>query len=79
MPSKLVTFVGTGAATVPITDSTGTKVNLVISNIVPNSRIQIYNTTDSTEIYNAVVTGTSLSLLQPGLQIKILELELHTV
>ena len=64
MPSKLVTFVGTGAATVPITDSTGTKVNLVISNIVPNSRIQIYNTTDSTEIYNAVVTGTSLSLLQ---------------
>lgn len=64
MPSKVVTFVGTGAATVPITDSTGTKVNLVISNIVPNSRIQIYNTTDSTEIYNAVVTGTSLSLLQ---------------
>lgn len=64
MPTKNVSFVGTGSTTNFITDSTGTKVNINLTNIVPNSRIQIYNVTDATEIYNAVVTGTSLTLPQ---------------
>jgi hypothetical protein len=50
-----------------ITTNTGPNITVeipvqyTISNIVAGSRIQIYNTTTSTEIYNAIVAGTSYS------------------
>lgn len=42
-------------------DSTGTHVLLSVTGLVAGSRIQLYNTTDASEIYNAVVAGTSYS------------------
>lgn len=62
MPSKVVTFVGTGAATVPITDSTGTKTAIQIANLIANSRVQLYEVESSTEIFNQIVPGTSLKV-----------------
>jgi hypothetical protein len=36
-----------------------------LSTIVPNSRVQIYDTTNSVELYNQIVTGTTLSYSAP--------------
>lgn len=50
--------------TVPITYSSGTAVygNVTVSGLVANSRVRLYNTTDATELYNAVVAGTSTTI-----------------
>lgn len=62
MPAKSLTFIGSGSTTMIVTDSTGVKVNINVNGFVANSRIQLYNATTSTEIYNDVVAGTSLSV-----------------
>lgn len=62
MPTKLVTFVGTGAATVPITDSTGTKTAIQIANLIANSRVQLYEVESAAELFNQIVPGTSLKV-----------------
>ena len=62
MPSKTLTFVGTGSTTLIVVDSTGTKVNISVSGYTLGSRIQIYNLTNSSEIYNAIPSNTNLSV-----------------
>lgn len=36
-----------------------------ITGIIPNSRVQIYDTTNSTELYNGIVTGPTLTYTTP--------------
>lgn len=62
MPSKTLTFVGTGSTSLTVVDSTGTKVNISVSGYTLGSRIQIYNLSDSIETYNSIPAGTSLSI-----------------
>jgi hypothetical protein len=50
-----------GTSTVPITHSAGTLVPIVVSGLVTGSRIQVYDVTSSTELYNDI-PGTSLLL-----------------
>jgi hypothetical protein len=52
----------TGTSTLPITHSGGVYTAITVSGFVANSRIQVYNQTTSTELYNAIVSGTSLRI-----------------
>lgn len=45
-----------------ITASNGVFTNISISGLIANSRVRVNNTTDNIEIYNAVVTGTSVTI-----------------
>lgn len=58
----ILTMTGTAQSGINITHTSGTKVwtRIALNGITSNSRVRIYNTTDSTEIYNDVVSGTSL-------------------
>lgn len=60
MPTKTLSFVGTGKTTLIVKDLTGTKVNITLTGLTANTRVQLYNLATSTEVYNAIVTGTSL-------------------
>lgn len=51
-----VTFVNTGPN---ITVDNAARVALTVNNVISGSRIQIYNSTTSTEIVNQIVSGTS--------------------
>lgn len=60
MPTKTLTFIGTGSTTLTVVDSVGTKVNISVSGYILGSRIQVYNSTDSAELYNGIPGATSL-------------------
>ena len=57
-----LTMNGTATSSGNITHTTGTKVwtRIALSGLTANSRVQLYDSTSSTELYNAVVAGTSL-------------------
>lgn len=56
------TYTGSGTyGNLTITDSTGVFTRITVSWFITNSRVQLYNTTTETELYNAVVASTSLS------------------
>lgn len=61
MPADVLTFIGTASTSLIITDSSGVKVNINVVGLTANSRIQLYNVSTSTELFNDIVTGTSLS------------------
>lgn len=44
-----------------ITVQASTAVTIAVSDVIAGSRIQIYNTTDSVELFNEIVAGTSFS------------------
>lgn len=48
-------------ATTTYTSSAGTFVNIGVTGLTANSRIQLYNVTDASEIYNGIVAATSYS------------------
>lgn len=60
-----LTFTKTGTATYDgiIITTTDRKVHLLLNNLVAGSTVQVYDNTTSTEIYSAVVTGTSLDYI----------------
>lgn len=60
-----MTFTRTGTATYDgiVITSTNRSVHTLLNGLVAGSTVQIYNTDDSTELYNAVVAGTSLDYL----------------
>lgn len=59
---KSLTLSGTATYDGIYTDSSGRSVILGLTGIISGSTVQIYNTTDSTEIYNSVLAATSLNL-----------------
>lgn len=61
MPTKTFTTIGTGATSLIVVDSTGTKVNISLTGLVPGSRVQLYDVAGATELYNAVVSGSTLT------------------
>lgn len=61
MPTSSLTLIGTTSSTVLITYSTGVYTSINVSGLVNGSRLQIYNVTTSTEVYNGV-PGTSYSV-----------------
>lgn len=58
------TRAGSETSTLPITYNSGANVftSVTVSGLVANSRVRVNNTTDNIELYNAVVTGTSVTL-----------------
>ena len=55
-----ITFTGSTAGSNLIYESaSGTSVPVVVNNITAGSRLQIYNTTDDTEVANVIVSGTA--------------------
>ena len=60
MPSKTLSLVSGGTTTAIITHSAGTQVNITLTGLVSGSRVQLYDVTGASELYNAVVSGTSL-------------------
>lgn len=57
-----VTYIGTATSTLDIVAVDGTHTNIKLAGIVAGSRIQLYDTTSSTELYNGIVAGTTLTL-----------------
>lgn len=55
------TVSNSGTINAQYTDSVGAHVVVAVTGLVANSRIQIYNVTDATEVYNNTVSGTSYS------------------
>ena len=55
------TVSNSGTINAQYTDSVGAHVVVSVTGLVANSRIQIYNVTDATEVYNNTVSGTSYS------------------
>ena len=53
------TVVGTVVG--PYTDAAGLHVTIAAASLVSGSRVQLYNVTDSTELYNDVLSGAGLS------------------
>jgi hypothetical protein len=51
-----------GSSSLPITHSAGIYQLIKISNIIPNSRVQVVNTTSNAELYNDIVLSSTLSL-----------------
>lgn len=64
LADKILTMGATASSTVDWTYSSGTKTwtRISLAGIVSGSRIQVYNTTSSTEIYNNIVIGSSLEI-----------------
>jgi len=62
MPTKTLTFVGTGSTSLVVTDSVGTKVNISVSGYALGSRIQVYNSTDAVQLYNGVPSSGTLAV-----------------
>jgi hypothetical protein len=56
-----ISYAGSGATNITYTDSTGVRPIIALTGLTANSRVQLYDTTSSTEIYNAVVAATSLN------------------
>lgn len=60
--TKTATIASGGGSSLIITDVSGTYVGISITGMTAVSRVQLYNLDTSTELYNAVVVGTSLAL-----------------
>lgn len=58
-------FTKSGTATYDgyIIHTSNREVHVLISNLIAGSRVQVYNTTDNSEIYNDIVAGTSLDYI----------------
>lgn len=56
------TYTWSGTTTLNVTDSTWVFTRINVTNLVANSRVRVNNEDDNIEIYNAVVTGTSVSI-----------------
>jgi hypothetical protein len=56
----LVSLSANAAISVPYTDSSGSHVAITVTGLVSGSRVQLYNVTDSTELYNNIVSGSIL-------------------
>lgn len=52
----------TGSISMIYTDPAGTHVTVFAPSLPSGARVQVYNTTDSTEVYNGVPSGAGLSL-----------------
>lgn len=61
--SKVLTRAGSESSTLPITYNSGAAalVNVAVSGLISNSKIRIYNTTDSTVVYDGASGGVSYS------------------
>jgi len=57
-----VTLAGTGAVVGRYVDNSGAHVSISAPALVSGSRVQLYNVTDSAELYNDVLSGTGLVL-----------------
>lgn len=62
MAANLFTLSGTGSTTLNVVDSTGTKVNITATGFITGARIQVYNLTDNSEIYNAIPASSPLAI-----------------
>ena len=62
--AKTFTRTGSETSTLPITYNSGASVftSVSVSGFVSGSRVYVRNITDSTDVYNAVVAGTSVSI-----------------
>ena len=60
MPANAL--MNTGSSTLAITHNAGTLVSIAVTGYALGSRVQIYDVTSSTELYNAEPAGTSISL-----------------
>lgn len=55
------TYTVIGTVVGPYTDASGLHVSIVAASLVSGSRVQLYNVTDSTELYNGVLSSTGLN------------------
>ena len=71
----------TGTSTLPITYNSGAAVfgNITVSGLVANSRVRLNNVTDASELYNAVVAGTSVTVPATWTANKTLDLRVTNV
>lgn len=57
-----ITFSGSGSISGNYTDATGTQVLITAPAIISGSRVQLYNETTNTEIYNGILGSTGVSV-----------------
>lgn len=57
-----VSFINGASSSLPYTSSAGTVAIINVTGLVAGSRVYLKNTTNNTNLYNAVVAGTSLAL-----------------
>jgi hypothetical protein len=78
-----MTFTRTGSetSTCPITYNSSAAVfgNISVSGLVANSRVRLNNTTDNSQLYNAVVAGTSVTIPATWTADKALDLRVTNV
>jgi hypothetical protein len=60
MPTKTLSLVGTGDTQVIYTDISGQHVEVLAPNLISGTRVQLYNMTDSSELYNGVIGSGGL-------------------
>lgn len=64
MPGNVLTALNGGASAVPITHNAGILTTITVTGLVIGSRVQLYDVTTGTELYNAIVTASNLTLSQ---------------
>jgi hypothetical protein len=61
MVANSVTYLNGATSTVTIVADDGTHTNIKLTGLVAGSRVQLYDQDEDTELYNDIVTGTSLT------------------
>jgi hypothetical protein len=62
MPLMTLSVINGGSSSVAITHNAGVYTKISVTGLLSGSRVQIYDVTNSLELYNAIVAGASLTL-----------------